>query len=161
VKARPLARRARRSSLNVCDWAALANVVTVFGLPLAVFALAVAIKQLVLARRATAAGVLVPLHESFRQTWLHFVSAKEEDERTHAFADIFNLVELGCAVSNDGLLRGRSGALLVSYLRHVLAHIQSSDDARTRMEASLHTERSYENIAAFLRKHKGQITTAS
>jgi hypothetical protein len=144
----------------VWDLAAVANLVTVVGLPFAVVALLVGVNQLNLAGKATSASVLVPLHESFRQAWLRFLEAEEDDERTHLFNDIFNLLELGCAIWNDGLLKGNSGELLFAYLRHALATIQSSPDASARMEDSLHNEHTYANIVAFMDKHSDQITTA-
>jgi hypothetical protein len=140
------------------EWGDLANRATVIGLPLAVIAVVYAGRQLQLARRATTASILVPLHESFRQAWLQFKCAVGDEGRTHAFADIFNLLELGCAVFHDELLVGHTGALLESYLCHILALIQTSEEGRKRMQDLLHTNRTFENTVAFLGSHKKRIS---
>lgn len=141
------------------EWGDLANKATVVGLSLAVLALGVAIRQLALARRATAASILVSLHESFRQAWLQFRGAAgDEPLRTHTFGDLTNLVELGCAVFHDGLLKGHTGQILEDYLCHILAMIQASDEGLRWMQELQHTTRTYKNTIAFLRSHKNKIS---
>ena len=147
-----------RADVSWFEWGDLANKAAVIGLPLTVVAVFYAGRQLQLARRATSASILVPLHESFRQAWLQFRCAVEDDAQKHAFADIFNLLELGCSVFRDGLLVGHSGSLLESYLCHIFALIQSSEESKKRMQDLLHTDSTFENIVAFLRSHKRQVS---
>jgi hypothetical protein len=147
------------------EWGDLANRATVIGLPPAIIGLIctlvgviLAIRQLKLGRRATTASILVSLHESFRQAWLEFRGAEDPKLRMQAFGDITNLVELGCAVFHDGLLEGHTGEILETYLCHILAMIQASEEGPQWMQELLHTTKTFKNTLDFLRSHKNQIS---
>jgi hypothetical protein len=138
-----------------------ASVVTILSLAVTVGAFIYAARQFTLARRTSSAGALIPLHESLRQAWLQFRSAKDEAEKRHTFADIFNLLEMGCAIFHDRLLVGRCGDLLEAYLCGVFGLIQQSADAREHMSGLVVTPRTFSNAAEFLASHKREIALAS
>src|ERR1700730_11073730 len=93
-----------------------ANVGTLIALVLNAVALYVTARQLFIGRRAASAGALIALSESFRQAWLQFSNAGDEDAKQHTFADVMNLLESACAIFEDRLFVGRAGRLLEDYL---------------------------------------------
>jgi hypothetical protein len=134
-----------------------ANVGNLMALLLYVAALVYAVAQLRLARRAASAGSLIPLYESFRQAWLEFDMAANEQTKQHAFADVANLLELACAIDIDKLFVGETKGLLERYLIEIFTLIQNSPDAVTRMQRLVHTSGTFKSICAFLLKHKSQL----
>jgi hypothetical protein len=143
------------------DWVAWvsfwASVATVVALPPSIVAVLYAARQLTLGRRATSAGAVVPLNESLRQAWLQFKGANNEADVRYAFADIANLLELGCAIFHDRLLVGRVGELLEEYLCGIFRMIQTNNDAHQRMVTLLQTEQTFKNIVEFLAKHRREV----
>lgn len=137
--------------------AVLANLATLVGLPLALIALSVAAWQVILSRRATTASAVIALNESFRQAWHVFTKAANDDDRQHAFADIMNLLETTCSIFEDGSLVGKTGTLLEDYLCHVFTLIQSSDDARQRIQAMFNTRTTFDHCIRFLAQHRTKI----
>jgi hypothetical protein len=134
-----------------------ANVGTLIALVLNAIALFVAARQLFDGRRAASAGALIALNESFRQAWLQFSKAGEEDAKQHGFADVMNLLESACAIFEDKLFVGRAGRLLEDYLCHVFVLIAQSEDARKRIEALMLTEKTFEHILRFLQRHRDRV----
>jgi hypothetical protein len=135
-------------------WAGIAALVAIL---LNVLAVVYAAGQLKVARRAAAGASLIPLAESFRQAWLQFRQAADEPAKQHTFADIMNLLEVACAIFEDGLLIGGAGKLLEDYLCHVFAMLNRSPDAQQRIERMVHTAKTFEHIGKFLRSHREQI----
>ena len=133
-----------------------ANIATLIAFVLNIAALFFAGYQLKIGRRGTSASALIALNESFRQAWLHF-SNVDEGGKQHAFADIMNLLESACVIFEDGMLVGKGGRLLEDYLCHVFTLIQQSDDARNRIKAMMATEKTFEYILAFLKKHRKRL----
>ncbi|MFO1099049.1 MAG: hypothetical protein U1E81_12500 [Xanthobacteraceae bacterium] len=145
-------------SKETADAVALwANVGTFIALVLNAAALFVAARQLFDGRRASSAGALIALTESFRQAWLQFSNAIDEDAKQHGFADIMNLLECACAIFDDALFFGRTGRLLEDYLCHVFILIGQSQDARKRIEAMMLTEKTFEHILHFLQTHRDRV----
>lgn len=134
-----------------------ANVATLITLVLTVGALVVTAWQLFVGRKAASAGALIALNESFRQAWLNFSRAADDEARQHAFADVMNLLEAACAIFEDKMFIGRAGKLLEDYLCHVFILIRDSDDARERIQAMIVTEKTFEHIYNFLRSHRKQV----
>jgi hypothetical protein len=79
------------------------------------------------------------------------------DPGTARFADVMNLLESACAIFDEKLFVGKVGRLLEDYLCHVFILIQQSDDARTRIERLMMTERTFEHIVKFLQRHRESI----
>lgn len=134
-----------------------ADIGTLVALILTAIALIFTGQQLLIGRRSASATALISLNESFRQAWLHFLKATEDDARQHAFADVMNLLEISCAVFEDKLFVGRSGKLLENYLCHIFILIRDSDDARQRIEKLLLTPLTFQHVVVYLERHRGQI----
>jgi len=66
-------------------------------------------------------------------------------------ADIFNLLELGCAVFHDELLIGHTGTLPESL-------IQTSEEAGSECRACRTQTRTFGNILAVLGSHKKRVS---
>jgi len=132
-------------------------ILTVLALALNAGALFYAGRQFATARRAAAAGSLVPIAESFRQAWLEYKRSTDEQEKKHTFADIANLLEMSCAIYQDGLLTGRAGNLLRDYLIDVLRLIQKKTEYRDRLQGLLVDPKNFVHIREFVGKHKRQL----
>ncbi len=138
--------------MSLADFAALA---TILSLPAATIGVIYAAVQTGLSRRATSASVMLAASEAFRDAWAQ-LDANADDSTAHhaAFADLMNLIEACCAVSRDGLLAGRSGVILDTYLVNTLTQIDLSDQARAIFAGLTETDKTYEEIAHFLAKKR-------
>lgn len=136
-----------------------ANVVTLVAAPLGLVGLGVAIWTLWAARRAASAAAVIPLNEAFRQAWLHFVKASDDDEKQYAFADILNLLELACAIYQDKLLVAKGGKLLEDYVLHALKLIERNNSLRPTIEQLMVTPLTFKHIADFLQQHRSEFAT--
>jgi hypothetical protein len=133
-------------------WSALA---TILALPFAVWAVWYGGRQLSLARKAGSGASLIALNEAFRECWKDFLTG-DEAKKSFAFAELTNALEIACAVFRDRVFFGHSADLLENYVLSVFRLIEANTDASERMVGLLHTPRTYENIAEFLRLHRGQ-----
>lgn len=127
----------------------LADVATIIALPLAAIGLFYAGRQIGLSRRATSAAAVLEMSEAFRSAWLAFIHADIRN-RPMAFADVVNLVETTCTIRRDGLLAGKSGAMLEQYIIDVLVKINSSDPARDLFHGLLERPDTFEQIRLFI-----------
>jgi hypothetical protein len=145
-------------SKDVMDAVALAaNIATLIAFVATVVALVFTARQLLHGRKAASAATLVSLNESFRQAWLQFSNAAEEDARQYAFSDVMNLLEMACAIFGDKMFVGHSGKLIEDYLCHAFILIQDSPDARLRVETMILTPNTFDNIVRFLREHREKV----
>jgi hypothetical protein len=135
----------------------LANVATLVVLPVSLFAFIVAAVQLLYGRRTASGAALIALNESFRQAWLQFSNANDQNAKQHNFAEVMNLLNMTCATLEDKLFVGRAGRLLETYLCDVFGLIGQSDDAKKSIEAMVMTPRTFEHILKFVESHRKQI----
>lgn len=133
----------------------IASLATILSLPAAAIGVIYAAVQTRLSRKATSASVMLAASEAFRDAWAQ-LDAHADDPIAHhaAFADLVNLIEACCAVHRDGLLAGRSGVILDTYLVNTLTQIDQSDQARALFAGLMETDRTYEEIAYFLTKKR-------
>ncbi|WP_156964691.1 hypothetical protein [Methylocapsa aurea] len=113
-------------------------------------ALVVALFAIRKGNRNSSAATMVTLNEAFRQAWRRFLSAGEEAERQHEFAELMNLLEIGCAIYLEGSLSGVSRELTEEYLGNTLSLLESNDDARKRIELLRHSSTTFKYIRRFL-----------
>lgn len=140
------------SAENAQYWSALA---TILALPFAIGAVWYAGRQLSLARKAGSGGSLIALNEAFRECWKDFL-ASDDAQKGFAFAELTNALEIACAIFRDKVFFGHSADLLENYLLAVFRLIEANADARERMIGLLQTHRTFENIVAFLKAHRGR-----
>jgi hypothetical protein len=135
-----------------------ANIGTLIALLLNAVALFLAAWQIKIGRSGASAGALIALNESFRQAWLQFTNASNDDAKHHAFADVVNLLETACAVFKDKLFVGSTRELLKSYLCEVFVLIENSEDGRRRLESLFTTPDTFKHMVGFLSTHREQVT---
>ena len=140
------------SSDSLQYWSAFATIVA---LPFAIGAAWYAARQLSLARKAGSGASLIALNEAFRACWKDFLTG-DEAQKSFAFAELTNSLEIACAVFRDKVFFGHSADLLENYLLSVFRLVEANADAKDRMVGLLQTPRTFENIVAFLRSHRGQ-----
>jgi hypothetical protein len=75
----------------------------ILALPIGIWAVFYAARQLSLARKAGSGSSLIALTEAFRQCWVAFLSAEDERKKQVAFGDLSNALEqsLGTRFSSD------------------------------------------------------------
>jgi hypothetical protein len=132
-------------------WAAIA---TILGVIFVIVATVYAARQFWLSRKAGSVTFLIALSECFRQCWLAFIGATDERERSHAFADLTNALEIACAGFNDKVFFGASKDVVERYLIDVFKLIEGSADAQKRLLGLLQTATTFENILLFLKNHR-------
>ena len=86
------------------------------------------------------------------------VIGKAEDEaiKQHQFAELLNLLEIACALRIRNVLTGVSRELLTEYLDDVMRLLNTSDDAKERLEALIHSKTTFKYLRLYLkylRKH--------
>jgi hypothetical protein len=140
------------SSDTVQYWSGLA---TIAALPFVIGAVIYAVRQLSLARKAGSGASLIALNEAFRECWKDFLTG-DENQKSFAFAELTNSLEIACAVFRDRVFFGHSADLLENYLLSVFRLIEANIDARGRMLVLLQTRQTFENIVEFLHSHRGQ-----
>jgi hypothetical protein len=133
-----------------------ANIATLVAVVLTAIALFVTARQLRIGRKAASAGAFIALNESLRQSWLHF-SQIDEAGKQYAFADVMNLLESACVIFDEKIFVGQVETLLEDYLCHVFILIQESDDARSRIEQMILTDKTFEHIVRFLHRHRKRV----
>ncbi|MBN8968585.1 MAG: hypothetical protein J0G95_09005 [Rhizobiales bacterium] len=132
----------------------LAAIATIVALPFAIFAILYAARQLSLARRAGSAGSVIALNDSLRDCWKHFTNSSDSIQRTYAFADLANALELACAAYHDEVFFGRTADILENYLLRVFRLIEKNDDARKMMAELIQTNTTFRNTVDFLANHR-------
>lgn len=93
-------------------------------------------------------ATLVTLNDGFRQAWQRYLEAPET-AKDYAFSELANLLEIACGIHWEKSLFGISRELSSEYVEHVLLLIEGNDDARRRLEASIHTPNTFKYIARF------------
>lgn len=136
--------------------AALSMWATALSLPVGAGALAFAAHQSRRSGQASAGAVVLAASEAFSNRWGAFRAATNAGEQEATFGELLNIIEACCAVYRDGLLVGRSGALLDTYLVNTLTQIEQSDGGRTMFARLVETDRTFEEIGWFLRKKRRQ-----
>lgn len=134
-------------------WAAIASLLA---LPVGIWAVFYAGRQLSLARKSGSGGSLIALSEAFRQCWQAFLTAEDERKRQLAFGDLVNALEIACAIFRDNVFFGHAEDVLEHYLLSTFRMIEANDDARDRMLKLLQTPRTFENAVKFLSQRRGQ-----
>jgi len=130
------------------------------GLPVAVGALWYGARQLSLARKASSAAVVIPLGDSFRECWLAFIGATNNNDRRFHFAELVNALETACAIFRDKVLYGASREVLEQYLVNVFQIIETNQEALELLGGLLESPKTFENIVRFLESHRKQLETA-
>ncbi len=119
------------------------------------FAAWLANRQLALARKAGSGATLIALTESFRQCWRAFLHEADNEKRDYAFGDLANTLEVACAIFRDKVFFGHSSELLENYLVHLFRLLEKNEASCDRLQAMLQTPKTFENIVAFLKAHRG------
>jgi len=135
----------------------LANLVTLVGFPFAVIGLLVVGKQMKNDRLAVSAGAIGEMRTGI-------MARVERLHQTHATGDVsvwsdevrelFNDIEMACAIYLDGQMSGRTGLLAKNMICDFLKMITDDDDLRQEMENAIHAPDTFTNIRDFRAKVK-------
>lgn len=128
--------------MHASDWIAVA------ALAIAVISLVVALFAIYKGNRNSSVATLVMLSEAARAAWQRFLSASET-QKSFELAELMNLVEVGCAILNEGSLAGVSKQLLRDYLKEVIGLISKDAYATAEIEKMFSSATTFEHIRKF------------
>lgn len=129
-----------------------ANVVTVIGLPLAVWGLFAVGRQMKNDRLAVSAGAIGDLRLSImdRVNKLAAINiAGDVDAWNDEFLEFANDLEMACAIYLDGQMSGRTGELARTLISDFLQMINEDEDMRVAMASAIHSATTFKNIVEF------------
>jgi hypothetical protein len=129
------------STLNASDWIAIASAA------IALIALVVAIYAIRRGNLNASVATLVTLNDGFRQGWQRVFSAGAD--RDHEFAELLNLLEIGCGIHKEKSLVGVSRELSREYIEQVILLMEEDDDSRRQIEKAINTPKTFKYIAWF------------
>lgn len=130
------------------DWISLAGfIVTVIGLGFAGWGIR-------LGNQNSSAASLLAFNEAVRGGWERFLSADDEDKKSHHFAELANLLEIACAFQVKGIFVGVSRELLTEYLDDVLKLLNGNADAKQRLEKLSHSDTTFKYLKSYQEKQK-------
>jgi hypothetical protein len=132
------------------------GIITIVGLPVAVFAFLASWRQLSLSKRAGSVTALVALHDSFRDCWTDYLSA-EVGTKPLAFGDLCNTIEIACAALTDRMFFGESRNILEAYLLNALKLIEGDNTACSEFLSLLQDPKTFVNIRRFLSRRRKQF----
>lgn len=130
--------------MNTSDAIASASLLVAF------VALLVAWYAIGRANKTTSAATLVALNEGFRNGWVRYVSANEE-LKTPELAELLNLLEIACALFQEGSVSGNSAGLLREYLNGALRILAADVATSARIGALLQDTSTFSFIRRFLK----------
>ena len=137
-------------------WAQLiANLITIFGLPLALASIWFVVRQMRNDKLAVSAGAVGAMRIGIMDRIDRVLNAGSDGD-TEAWGEqvreLFNDLELACAIFLDGQLSGRTGVLAESLLRDLLLIIQNDDDLKIELEKAVHAPHTFVNIKDFVER---------
>ena len=149
--------------MSVCAWLPTAdlswwsNLVTVVGLPIALFGLFTVARQMKNDRLAVSAGAIGDMRSNIMAR-VERIQRAQEAEDTKLWDDEFtefeNDLEMACAIYLDGQMSGRSGELARRMICDLLEIINADDDMRKHLEDAIHSKDTFRNIRDFRKKVK-------
>lgn len=143
---------------NILDLQWFANLITVFGFPLAVVGLFAVRTQMKNDRLAVSAGALGQLRASM-MTRVERLQATNQRGDVAGWSDelqeSFNDLEMACAIYLDGQMSGRSGELARKMVADFLEMIENDEDLRTELFKKIDAQDTFTNIRDFTAKFKG------
>ncbi|CAN7568228.1 hypothetical protein LJR221_004079 [Agrobacterium tumefaciens] len=134
-----------------------ADIVTIVGLPIAIFGLLNFAWQMKNDRLAVSAGAIGEMRASInaRIEGLQTASkAGNEKAWKDEFSEFANDLEMACAIYLDGQMSGRTGKLAKNMICDLLNMINDDDDYRSELERAIHSKDTFGNIRAFRRTVK-------
>lgn len=129
----------------------IANVVTIIGLPLALWGLLKVAQQMKNDRLAVSAGAIGDLRLSIMEQVGQLSEARDPAEWEFLFREFANALEMACAIYLDGQMSGRSGRLARAMICDFLQMINDDEDMRAEMEKAIHSPDTFSNIRDFRR----------
>lgn len=147
----------------------LANLVTIFGLPIAIFGLFIVSRQMKNDRLAVSASAISDMRSSImaRIERLSTAGSQEgklegEPSETEAawqkeFAEFANDLEMACAVYLDGQMSGRTGELARRMICDLLDMINDDDDVRRHLQSLIHANDTFINLRDFRQKMRSNV----
>lgn len=85
------------------------------------------------------------------------MASTPDGEKHHAAPDVMNLVELACAVVNDGVMAKRTGDVLVEFLCYQIVHFERHELTRQRISEMQQTTSTFLQIQEFMRRNSKKL----
>lgn len=143
-------------------WAQLiANLITIVGLPIALVSIGFVICQMKNDKLAVSAGAVGAMRIGMmdRIDRVHKASLDDDPQAWgEQVRELFNDLELACAIFLDGQLSGRTGLLAESLLHDLLVIIQGDDDLKIELEKAVHAPHTFVNIKDFLKRKRSSAS---
>jgi len=95
-----------------------------------------------------------------RQGWERFLRAEDEPAKQYQFAELLNACEIACAFCVKKVFVGVSHELLTEYLDDVMHLLDTNDDAKSRLEALIHSPTTFKYIRRYLQMHPRRLEEA-
>jgi hypothetical protein len=133
----------------------LANLVTIIGLPLALWGLYTVAQQMRNDRLSVSAGAIANMRASIMERVDLVDAARQagsEPQWRHGFLELTNDLEMACAIYLDGQMSGRSGKLAKDMICDFLQMINDDEDLKEELARAIHADDTYTNIRDFREK---------
>lgn len=138
--------------MDVGYWA---NVVTLVGFPLAAGSVLLVFRQLYRDGLAASASAVYASYASMLAS-INSLPDLDDPDRDSQVNDLFNELELACALWFDGQFKGRSGKLILTFLQDIFAMIEEDEGMKLVFERAIHSVDTFENIRDFAQKYKNE-----
>lgn len=106
-------------------------------------------------RISSSAASAIAIFANIRRDFESLGDAKDDDKNlTSSLFDLLNNLELGCALYFDGIFAGRSGKLIVSFIKAILSLIENRPHLLEKVESALQEPETFEHIRKFCKEYK-------
>ncbi|MCZ7451308.1 hypothetical protein O8B93_27485 [Agrobacterium rhizogenes] len=128
---------------NLADYASSA------GLPISLIALWFVLRQLKKDGLASSANAVGAAYNSIIKA-INDLDGKEEKDREAALSEVFNQLEMACALKRDGQFSGHSGGLASKMLIGVIEMLLSDEENRSYFYRATSNSDTFQNIRAIM-----------
>lgn len=140
---------------NNIEW--LANIITIVAFPVAIAGLMFVGRQMKNDRLAVSAGAIAEMRASIMarvdRVQLHGI-AGNVSAWTDEVHELFNDLEMACAIYLDGQMSGRTGRLAKNMICDFLEMISNDSDLRDELASAIHAHDTFTNMRDFKTKVK-------
>jgi len=127
----------------------LADCATSAGLLVSLGALWLVLRQLKKDGLASSANAVGAAYNSII-TAINNLDEKEGDDRSAALSEVFNQLEMACALKRDGQFSGHSGSLASKMLSGIIEMLMNDDENRAYFHRASHNSDTFQNIKAIM-----------
>lgn len=141
-------------SLDAASWISVAS------LAVTIAAIWWAHYQLKHAKLSSSASVLLGVHQALRELLLQYAKAEKSEDKVIATAELFNMLEIACAILDDQLGHGRTHAILNKYVLDYLVEIQRNEALSIQMQQLVDKPDTFIHICNFIERNRAALAKA-